>query len=467
MTPHSWLHRFIILLPLAGCSPKLHHPVTPPAEDGGVSDPTPPPMTPSKDGSAPALDASAPAADAKKPADGPSPPSPDAGPSFTSPACGMGASRLGPPTPAELKMVADQLKANPYVPTGANMGNNYAYGNGAKHMGDVRSLYSLTGDVWFLEQAVKFGDHILSVRNNEETGRVLWTGKREPCWPNNAETAPDAGVCGMETGAVANQILGLAKMIFSDRTLWEKTVAIGDPNGYGATYLQRARTYLRETIRSMDYLITYYVDPNKMNRLYTPTDPRYGALGPNYLKALGRNIPWNQQDMVTSPLSNIVDILLLLGEEPMRVAKYNTIVQASLDWFIDVLKANQYALNGVTVYKWGYNPTDLVHLEDLGHASADINALFNAFKRGRYGIPRDVLVPMANTFFELVAKPDGTYADHVDGKGSRATVSNSWTNYEEFRTGIVARLQPVLTIDAMTPVPDAITRLNLRRKFCQ
>jgi hypothetical protein len=137
-----------------------------------------------------------------------------------------------------------------------------------------------------------------------------------------------------------------------------------------------------------------------------------------------------------------------------------------MTWFMDVLNANKYELNGVTVYKWGYNPGDLQHLEDLAHASADINSLYNAYKRGRYGVTREVLVPMANTFFELVAKPDGTYADHVDGKGSRATVSNSWTNYEEFRAGIVARLQPNLTTDAMTPVEEAITRLGLRRKFC-
>src|SRR4030095_10515791 len=98
-------------------------------------------------------------------------------------------------------------------------------GTGAKHRGANRSLYCLTGYIWFLQETVRFADHILSVRNNEETGRVLWTGKREPCWPNTAEPAPDAGVCGMETGAVANQLLYLAKVIFQDRTLWDKTVA--------------------------------------------------------------------------------------------------------------------------------------------------------------------------------------------------------------------------------------------------
>jgi len=76
-------------------------------------------------------------------------------------------------------------------------------------------------------------------------------------------------------------------------------------------------------------------------------------------------------------------------------------------------------------------------------------------------------VPVANTFFELVAKPDGTYAAHVDGKGMRAALSNSWSNYEEFRTGIIARLHPTLTVDATTDVATAIQLLSLRQQFCQ
>jgi hypothetical protein len=295
---------------------------------------------------------------------------------------------------------------------------------------------------------------------------VLWTGKREPCWPNNAETAPDAGVCGMETGAVANQILQTAKILFSNKQLWAKTVGGGDPHGYGATYEKRARTYLTEASKSIDWMVATFVDRTRNNEMHTPKDPAYGALGPNYLKALGRSIPWNQQEMLSSPLATIGDILIGLGEDPARVAANDVIVKASLDWFISVLEANKYMSNGVTVYLWGYNPGDLVHVEDLAHASADINALYNAYKRGRYGIARALLVPIANTFFEKVIKPDGTYATHITGKGTRAAISTSWTNYEEFRAGIVTRLVPDLSVDAMTLLPDAVTRLNLRRKFC-
>jgi hypothetical protein len=230
--------------------------------------------------------------------------------------------------------------------------------------------------------------------------------------------------------------------------------------------MMRARTYLDEATRSMEYLVTHYVNPAMGNRIYTPTDPAYAALGPNYAKAAGRAVPWNQQEMVSGPLSSIGDLLVALGEDPMRVAANDVITKASIDWFVSELKANQYMVNGVTVYKWGYNPGDLFHVEDLAHASGDINALVNSYRSGRFGIDRATMVPIANTFFELIAKPDGTYADHVDGKGSRAVVSNSWTSYEEFRPGIVRRLHPVMTVDASTPLATAIQILQLRKSLC-
>ena len=475
MTRHAPL---ALALVLSACSAPMAGPARPGSieEDTGTVEEPPPPDAAVRKDTAPAP---TPAPDAgvkpdpETPADAAPPvPGPDAGtPADARPpgagCTSAGGKKLGPPTAAELKLVDDQYKAAPYVPAGTNMGNNFAYGTAGKRLGEMRTMFSLTADVWYLDQAIKFADHMLAMRNDPMTGRVLWTGKREPCWPNNAETAPDAGVCGMETGAVANQILQTAKIIFSNKPLWAKPVGGGDPHAYGATYEKRARTYLAEASKSIDWMVATFVDRTRNNEMHTPKDPAYGALGPNYLKALGRSIPWNQQDMLSGPLATIGDILIGLNEDAARVAANDVIVKASLDWFISVLEANKYMSNGVTVYLWGYNPGDLVHVEDLAHASADINALYNGYKRGRYGIAREILVPIANTFFEKVIKPDGTYATHITGKGTRAAISASWTNYEEFRAGIVARLVPDLTVDAMTPLPDAVTRLNLRRKFCQ
>jgi hypothetical protein len=468
-------HRFVcIAVLLLGCSASTRGPRPPLADDAGGEE-EPPASTPTHHPDAAIAADAAPAmttADAEvappPPADAAGPPPADGGQPAGPPAalCTAGGKKLGPPNAAELKIVDDQLRAMPLVPAGTNHGNNFAYGTAAKNLIAMRSMYGLTGDLYYLDQAIKFADYFLMTRNDPMTGRVLWTGKREPCWPNNDDTAPDAGVCGAESAQVAGQILNVAKIIAADKTIWNKTVALGDPSHYGATYLQRARTYLQECERSMDYFLAHFFSPAPENFIVTPTDPAYAALGPNYAKAQGRKMAWNQEDMVADGLALISDVLILLGEDPMRVASNDALVKAALNHFIAELKANQYMLNGVTVYKWGYNPGDLFHVEDLAHASGDINMLDKGYVRGRYGIDRATMVPMANTFFELVVKPDGTYAAHVDGKGTRPVVSNSWTNYEEFRPGIVARLQPKLTVDGMTPVPDAITILGLRKRFC-
>jgi len=401
-------------------------------------------------------------------------PGPDAGSGKTpdvAPAavCGSGANRLGPPTAAELKAIDDRIKAAPYTPAGTNQGNNFAYGTAAKLAGQMRAMFALTGDVFYLDQMVKFADHMLAARNDPQTGRMIWTGRREPCWPNKAETAGDAAYCGAENGLVVGQIVGTAKVIFQNPALWKRTVGIPDPNHYGATYLDRARTYLREGRRTVDeFLVPNYVQPSDGNRIHIPTNPGFAALPGNYAKDQGHALPWNQQDMVVNALTVVSDSLLALGEEPDVVSRNDQIAKAALDWFVSELQRPEasYQVNGVPVYKWGYAPGNFKNIENLAHASADINMLYNGYRRGRAGIQRSVLVPMANTFLDVIAKPDGTYASEVDGSGTRASVSGSWMNYEEFRAGIVARLSPKLTVETSTSVEEAISILSLRKRLC-
>ena len=247
-------------------------------------------------------------------------------------------------------------------------------------------------------------------------------------------------------------------------------MGIPDPHGFGSTYLERARTFLREGRRTLDeFLVPHYVQPSKGNHLHIPIHPGFAALTPgNYAKDQGHALPWNQQDMVVNALASVTDSLLVLKEDPATVARYDEIAKAALDWFTSELQRPEasYQVNGVPVYKWGYAPGNFRNIENLAHASADINMLYHGYKRGRFGIQRVTLVPMANTFLDVIAKPDGTYASEVDGSGTRASVSASWMNYEEFRTGIVARLAPRLTVEESTAVADAITILSTRKRLC-
>jgi hypothetical protein len=386
------------------------------------------------------------------------------------PSAGHCPAGLERPTAAEIKSVSERLKSDPYVPQGTNQGNNLAYGNTAKMAVQLRTTFALTGDVYFLDRMIVFADHMLSVRNDRSPApRTIWTGAVEPCWPNKAPTDPDAAYCGTENGLVLDYIAAVAGAIFANRMLWNQNVGVPDPYHFGTTYLARARTYLTEVEHTLDtFLVPRYLQPAKEGRLYMPTDAGYAALGPSYVRNQGNAVPWNQQDMITGALSTVADALMSLGEEPARVMKNDQITRAAIDWFVSELAANQYTAKGVPVYKWGYTPGDVRHIENLAHASADINMLYKAYKHGRFGVTTMTMVPMANTFLDVIAQPGGTYAANVDGTGTRAEVSDAWLNYEEFRPGIVAALHPNLTtVDTSTNIATAIAMLGLRQKLCE
>ena len=347
-------------------------------------------------------------------------------------------SLTGPVTASELQATANWFKANPYTPTGTNQGNNFAYGNGAKQAGTMENLYEMTGDIYFLDQAIRFSDHILSVRNSATSGRMIWTGRREPCWPNKAADAGDAAYCGTENGYVIAHMVASARLIAKNPAIWNQTVGIGDPHGYGATYIARARKFLTEGKAVYDdFLIRYFVEAGT-NRLRLPTHAGWAAMPGNYAKDQGNNVPWNQQDMVTSGLANIADMLMALNEDSARVTRYDAITRAALTAFTSELEQFKYTKNGVTVYLWGYPPGGaLKYPEDLAHASADINMLYSGYRRGRFGVARTYLVGIGNTFMEVIRLADGTFAGKVNGGGTpRASVSSSWSKYNEFRSGI-------------------------------
>src|SRR5262249_26596075 len=374
----------------------------------------------------------------------------------------------GPPTAEEIQSVDDYLKANPLVPEGTNKGNNFAYGGAAQRAGQNRSMFALTGDPWYVEQAIRFADHMLKERNDLSANpRVIWTSQVEPCWPNTLPNAPDAAGCGTETAAVVGQLAITAKFILQNPSLWNREVGIGDPHGFGRTFLDRACTYIREGNRTLDdYSLKWFLRPSN-NRLHQPTDPRWAALSARHAKDQGHAVPWNQQDFFTNALSNITECLEILGQDPQRRARYDGIFQTAIDWFVAELQP--YEVNGRPVVRWSYHPGDSNpprHPEDLAHASADINQLNRAFGRGIFGVADSTLIAVANTFHEVIAKPDGTFTGHVVGKGTRASVSTSWVNYEPFRPGIYQKIvTPATLAAAQTNVATAISILSLRLRL--
>src|SRR4051794_514961 len=91
----------------------------------------------------------------------------------------------GPGTGAEIASFKVFMKTVPLAPS--NKGNAMVYGSTGAAANALSMMYEVTGDPEILDQLIRVADHMLAARNDESTGRVLWTTKRDPVWPNKAE----------------------------------------------------------------------------------------------------------------------------------------------------------------------------------------------------------------------------------------------------------------------------------------
>src|SRR5262245_22574147 len=130
-----------------------------------------------------------------------------------------------------------------------NSGNAWVFGASGHECRGLGLLYEATGDIAMLNRMIQYADTALAGRNDPVTGVLMWTGKRELCWPNSF-TEPVYTSC--ESGEVAGHILRCAKLILQTPSLWNTTVAVGDPRGYGATYKARALKYITECDKTID-----------------------------------------------------------------------------------------------------------------------------------------------------------------------------------------------------------------------
>jgi hypothetical protein len=345
----------------------------------------------------------------------------------------------GPVSTAEIQSFKDHITTLP-MPT-SNLRNGMVYGaagSTAEALGDV---YEITRDREVLDLLIRFADHMLAARNDPQTGRMIWTGRRELCWPNGPADAPDAGYSGTENGDILAHIVYAAEWILKTRSIWNESVGVEDKFNFGATYLDRAKTYVRECDRTLDsFLIPHWIDP-KTNRQRWPESELYGKLSARHERSRGKPVPWNQQAMINGAFQRLAICHEILGDDPARVKRYDAIVQASVDWLLaDVIK---YQVDGRDCYKWSYveEGRSLRHVEDVPHAGYDVLLVTRAWRSGRYGLTREQVQPFANTIMYVVNKGGGKFAGRIDGQGdTRDHLQGTYFFFTEF----VPELYPVI-----------------------
>ncbi|HZR29036.1 MAG TPA: hypothetical protein VFA71_09660 [Terriglobales bacterium] len=351
-------------------------------------------------------------------------------------------SLTGPVTQNEINSFKNFMRGQ--TPADNNFGLALAHHTPGMNIEALGIMYEVSHDQQILDIMVNFSDHALHGRNNPTTGLILWDGVRELSWPIGVQSdgIHASGSTQAENGTVIAHIAYAALLILQNPAIWNNTVTIGDNFGFGATYKQRALTYVRELDQTQDtYMLKWFV--NSSNNYESPNDPRYPG-------AIAQPFPWNQQQMMNGALIRLSACHSILGDDPTRVARYDLIVKTNITTFANFLHAHQHTVGGNTVYVWPYGGNDpsITHVEDTGHASFDVWGMYYAFKGGKYGADLATQQGLINTLLDVIWKGGTSFSGKVDGSGTIGGIGVQWLFYSGISTKLYNVVAPALRSQA-------------------
>ena len=269
----------------------------------------------------------------------------------------------------------------------------------------------------------------MALRNDLAGGahRVMWTGNIDKVWPPSAPGGPGEAYAGGENGDTIAHIEYAALLILKSRGLWTAKIPDGDPHGYGATYLQRAKTYVARCEEANDeYSAKYFVQPGT-NLIRNPGN---WPAGFHTMEAI------NIQMMLDGGFQRDAEIHELLGDAPARVARYDAIVKASVRECLNGMK-HPSTVNGHTVYTWYYYPWDVRHLESVGHAAYDILGIWRASNAQGLRAGAGGAGAAGRHALFVISKGGGMFATSVDGSGAlRGSVQDEWLLTSEWNDSV-------------------------------
>ena len=329
----------------------------------------------------------------------------------------------GDVTKKEYESFLDKLASLPPPPT-HNVGNLMVYEKDGTRLHGMQTFYSFTKERKALDLAIVWSDAFLHARNDPVNGRIVWTGKRELCWPNKATNDVIALYSGAENGDVIEHIVNTAKLILEEPSLWGKT-APKDTYGFGATYLDRAKTYVRECQRSAETtIVPWYVKKTKAgDRLYRNESAAYVT----FYKETGP-LPWNQQQCVTGGLLWLAQCHRLLKDGNPNIEYYEKITRDAADWFFSTsLLVN---VKGKNCYDWGYELGEEIgrHQEDCGHSGYDMFIMRDY--EANLGPSRVQMQRLVNTALYVISLGTNRFSGYVNGVVDQSRPERNYLNFE-------------------------------------
>ncbi|CAG8643967.1 15693_t:CDS:1, partial [Cetraspora pellucida] len=338
----------------------------------------------------------------------------------------------GPVTQNEIDLFIGFLEQPNRLPTTA-LNNKIADKQPGQDVEALGLMYEVTQNPQILDRMITYSDIFLSLRNDPVNGRIIWTGKRELVWCTKPDNGTLSGYAGSEGLDTAGHIAYTAYHILKTPCLWNENVTDNDPHKYGATYKERALTYVTEMDKTIKtYYLNYFIREN--DSIYNPSSPAWDKLGE---MDANTSMPWNRQQMMTNGFLRMAECHEILGNNESLINKYLNIVQVSIDWmvrnFIPVKTKN-----GLDAYRWTYtfNVNVTIAEEVSIHALYDIWGMYRAWQRkDKLNVNFDDMVKLANTMMYIINIDNKTVATRVDGTSDNTTpvhLFGSWAFYAEF-----------------------------------
>ncbi len=256
----------------------------------------------------------------------------------------------GDVTTNEIKAFINKLHYLPPPPTN-DIGNLMVDERDGARLHGMQTFYEFTHDRRDLNMAIIWSDAFLHARNDPTNGRAIWTGTRDLCWPNKAT---NEGVLALhsssENGDVIEHIVNTARLILENPAVWN-LAAPRDRFDFGTTYLDRAKTYVRECQRSADTtIVPWFVRNTKEGyRLYYPNSAAFFKASDWHERG---PIPWNQQQEIVGGLLRLAQCHRLLNDDSTNIAYYEKITANAANWFFAT--AMPVSAHDRVCYDWAY-----------------------------------------------------------------------------------------------------------------
>ena len=330
----------------------------------------------------------------------------------------------GDVTTNEYQSFIDKLNFLPPPPTN-NIGNLMVDEKDGARLHGMQTFYAFTHDRRDLDLAIVWSDAFLHARNDPTNGRIIWTGKRDLCWPNKAtDDTAHALYSGTENGDVIEHIVNTARLILENPAVWNE-IAPPDKFGFGMTYLDRAKTYVHECQRSAETtIVPWYVRETKDGyHLIHPDSKVYYK----YCESTGP-VPWNQQQSIVGGLLRLAQCHRLLNDGNTNISFYEKITADTAHWFF----ATALAVNSHNrvCYLWPYmTPRDPADWPEVTTESDYDMFIFRAYQ-ANLGPTRQQMQRLINTARFLMYLGTNRFAGKVNGTSNPERHERKFLEFE-------------------------------------